>query len=813
MHAMTLSRAALKRAAASMCVLAALVSAGCGGGGGDSAPAPSATTYTLGGSISGLTGSGLVLANAGTTLTVTSGSATFTFGSVLTAGASYGVTVQTSPTGMTCSVANGTGSGVSANVGNVAVTCSNNTYTLGGTVSGLTTAGLVLANGASTVTVATNATTFTLPGTVTFGASYAVTVSTQPTGLTCTVASATGTVPAANITNVAVTCAANTLNVGGTIAGLTQAGLVLRNNGVDPLTVSSGATTFTFATKVAFGAPYAVTVGTQPTGLTCAVTNGAGTMPATNVTNVAVACTINSYTVGGTITGLTTSGLVLANNGVSAPAIAANATSFTFATSVLFNSAYAVTVVTQPAALTCALTNATGTMPAANVINVQVTCAAPVSLGWTWMGGTSSTFSGGVYGTKGTAAASNTPGSRYQGSSVKDSAGNLWLFGGNGGDAAPIFGRLNDLWKFSVTTGQWTWTTGANSTAQTGIYGTQGTPAPANTPGARIGAQMWADSSGNLWLFGGEGLATTSTAGYLNDLWKFSTSTGQWTFVGGFSALNGNGAYGSIGVGSTSNIPGARRSGTTWIDAAGNLWLFGGVGVDATNTQGHLNDLWKFEPSTGKWTWVTGWTAANTLGVYGTQGTAAVGNTPGARQWTHGFTDLAGNLWLFGGYGPSASTFGYYNDVWKFSPTTGLWTWVKGSSGIDAPGVYGTKGVAAAGNTPGGRNASNFWTDAAGTFWVFGGFGRDVAGTLDKMNDLWKYSPSTGLWTWVHGTNVAPAVAGVYGTKGVAAAGNDPGARDTSTSWIDNAGGMWLFGGDGLDGAANNGLLIDMWKY
>ncbi len=79
----------------------------------------------------------------------------------------------------------------------------------------------------------------------------------------------------------------STFSIGGTITGLTAAGLVLQNNTADDLTVASGATSFTFATKVS-GA-YAVTVKTQPTGLFCTVTSGTGTATA-NVSNVTLAC-------------------------------------------------------------------------------------------------------------------------------------------------------------------------------------------------------------------------------------------------------------------------------------------------------------------------------------------------------------------------------------------------------------------------------------------------------------------------------------------------------------------------------------------
>jgi hypothetical protein len=78
------------------------------------------------------------------------------------------------------------------------------------------------------------------------------------------------------------------------VSGLTGAGLVLRDNGGDDLAVSANGA-FTFATKVANGAAYAVTVNTQPTGpaQTCLVSSGSGTMGSSNITTVAVACTTN----------------------------------------------------------------------------------------------------------------------------------------------------------------------------------------------------------------------------------------------------------------------------------------------------------------------------------------------------------------------------------------------------------------------------------------------------------------------------------------------------------------------------------------
>ncbi len=89
----------------------------------------------------------------------------------------------------------------------------------------------------------------------------------------------------------AVTAAgATTYTIAGTITGLTAAGLVLQNNGADNLTVASGSTTFTFATKLANGASYSVTVLTQPGNLTCTVSAGSGAVSAANVTGVGIVC-------------------------------------------------------------------------------------------------------------------------------------------------------------------------------------------------------------------------------------------------------------------------------------------------------------------------------------------------------------------------------------------------------------------------------------------------------------------------------------------------------------------------------------------
>lgn len=138
-------------------------------------------------------------------------------------------------------------------------------------------------------------------------------------------------------------------------------------------------------------------------------------------------------------------------------------------------------------------------------------------------------------------------------------------------------------------------------------------------------------------------------------------------------------------------------------------------------------------------------------------------------------------------------------------------------------GIYGSKGVPAATNTPGSRDYAMNWTDANGNLWLFGGYGYgDALWTCGlSQNDMWMYNPSTKEWTWMGG-NIDPMQfssplgtgdAGVYGTKGQFATANNPGSRQQGVTWTDHSGNLWLFGGYGFDSAGTLGDLNDVWEY
>ena len=429
---------------------------------------------------------------------------------------------------------------------------------------------------------------------------------------------------------------------------------------------------------------------------------------------------------------------------------------------------------------------------------------------WTWVNGDTTINNFGIYGTKGVAATGNKPGVREGcGITWTDASGNLWLFGDYGFSAGSQ-GLLNDLWKYDPVSFMWTWVNGDNTINNPPVFGTKGVAASTNNPGGRHLSTTWIDNSGNFWLFGGQ-----SNLGDMNDLWKYDVAANQWTWMSGDNTGNTYGMYGTRGVAASANKPGARNRACRFdgrSDASGNLWLLGGSG-NSSGSYGDLNDLWKYNITTNQWTWMAGDNAVNGAGVYGTMGVPAATNKPGARVGAVCWIDAANKLWLSGGSGTNSNWSPKFSDLWKYDPSTSEWTWMKGDNTTDNYGVYGTQGVAASANNPGGRLMSLCWIDNTGNFWVFGGYGFSSVGTgnatgTQGLNDLWKYDPNTNNWTWVKGDN-SPNVAPVYGTPGIASATNKPGNRSGGDQWKDGLGNIWQFGG--IDWAVG-GFKNDFWK-
>lgn len=610
----------------------------CGGGGGSSQPLPSPSVkYNVGGSVSGLTAGGLILANGSDTLNVSANATSFTMPAQLTTGTAYAVTVKTPPAGLNCQVSNGTGTVAGAAITNISIACQPGTFSIGGSVSGLSAAGLVLANGGDRLSVAANATSFTMPTALATGTAYAVTVKTQPPASRCVVSSGTGTVGMAAVTAVKVQCAPN--------------GWVWMGG---PSTINQKGAYGTLGVGAAGNLPGA----RESRAFTTDHSGNFWLFGGYGADSSGIMSDLSDLWMYNPITGFWTwvSGSSNGNGsavyGMQGQAAAAN-----------HPGALQVSVLWADTSGNLWLFGAgPGVTPALNTLWKYDRGTGY----WTWVTGSNTPSSTGVYGTRGVAAASNVPGARYGSVSWTDGSGNLWLFGGTSGDTS----AFNDLWKFDPTNGLWTWVSGSSSEGQAGVYGTQGVATGSDVPGARVPNASWTDTAGNLWLFGGSGIDSAGQEGNLNDLWEFTPATGNWTWVSGSKTIGAQGTYGTQGQAAAANVPGPRGQSTSWIDALGNLWIFGGVGVDASGAQGELNDLWMFSPATGVWTWVQGSNSAYQMGSYGTQGQVAAGNTPGARTGGAGWTDRNGHFWLFGGARSATATApsGSFNDLWEYFP-------------------------------------------------------------------------------------------------------------------------------------------------
>lgn len=277
-----------------------------------------------------------------------------------------------------------------------------------------------------------------------------------------------------------------TYSIGGTVSGLAAGDtLSIMDNGGDVLAVTANGT-FTFATKLNSGSAYSVTVSAQPASPAqgCAVSNGSGTATA-DVTSVTVTCTTGAYTLGGTISGLAASGLVLAES-TQTVSPASGATSFTFPKTLTSGDTYSVTIQTQPSGEGCSLANGSGKVGSSNITNLTVTCgaAAEVVL-YNFKGGTSD---GGYYTTAGTLMS--------HAGLIMDSSGNLY--------GTTQFGGTDNLGTvFKLTKGS------GGGFTESVLYSFLGGASDGSWPIA----SLIIDSNGNLYgttLVGGTGGCTIS---------------------------------------------------------------------------------------------------------------------------------------------------------------------------------------------------------------------------------------------------------------------------------------------------------------
>lgn len=407
---------------------------------------------------------------------------------------------------------------------------------------------------------------------------------------------------------------------------------------------------------------------------------------------------------------------------------------------------------------------------------------------YAWMKG-SSLGSSAIYGTMGVAGTAVNPGSNNEGVTWTDAAGDLWLYGGQGTPNAG-FDYVSDLWKYTISTNNWTWMGGPGTLTQAAVYGTLGIPNSANTPGARGGSASWVDASGDLWLYGGY-----NANGSYNDMWRYTISTGMWTWMGGSTLTNQLPVYGPVTVATASAWPRGSRNLVSWKDPTGNFWMYDPL---------YGYEVWRYSPLTNQWAWMSG-ASTNTvisgtyMSVYGTLGVSSTTVHPGER-YTEGTSDAAGNLYVFGGEVYTATSFGRANDLWMYNITTNQWTWISGTQSTSSMGSYGTLGQYASSNVPPGRYGHVMWADWLNNrILIFGGEISSTASTL-WLNDTWSFDLTSSQWAWIKGSNSTfnfstPGPGDVPGIQTIAASANTPGWKVGSNYWRTTNNSMWLYSG------------------
>jgi len=410
---------------------------------------------------------------------------------------------------------------------------------------------------------------------------------------------------------------------------------------------------------------------------------------------------------------------------------------------------------------------------------------------WTWLKGSNTVNSVANFGSIGVANSSNVPGSKSYASTWTYNS-KLYLFGASG---SVINSTQNDLWEYNPSTNNWTWLKGDNSAYVQGQYGSLGVTTNTNMPGGRYGGLSWVYNN-KLYLFGGVGLATTATAGNLNDLWEYDALTNNFTWIKGRNDINKSGIY------DAPLRPGARTGGLSW-DFNNKLYLMGGAGLDENGIQGTMNDLWEYNPATNLWAWLKGSKFISSSGSLGTIGVPASTNSPTARQssatWTYN-----NKLYLFGG---NFNSIIFLNDTWVFDPATNNWTWIKAPYTANNVGIYGTVGVENTANYPGSRGNATSWT-YNNKLYLMGGNGYASSGTVGYLNDIWEYNPVTNNWTWSNGPNTINGATIVSGSPALI----KPGSRSSATSFLDNDN-VYIMSGFGFDENGQSGLLNDLWRY
>lgn len=424
---------------------------------------------------------------------------------------------------------------------------------------------------------------------------------------------------------------------------------------------------------------------------------------------------------------------------------------------------------------------------------------------WTWVKGNDKKNILGFYGKKGEENVNNVPSARHN-SLLWAEEDNIYLFGGQSINADGFF----DVWKFNLITNNFSWIDGKSYNYFHGIFNGIANHYMYDKDVASIFNYLettsdinWGQKGEKLWRY-----YNVNSASEFNGIWEYNVATSENFLLKPDSTI-GIGDYGELGVPNETNFPPFRLFSLLW-ETDEKLYLMGGMKDSVT-----YNDFWEFDKETNLWTWIGGAQYDQPeYNHYGEIGVPSAENYPRSRRNAATWVDELGNLWLFGGAHFHLSY--YFNDLWKYNPSVGVWTLMGGGYAecniIDYQ-LYD--------DYPSCIERHMGWRKGDDLYFLGGyGIGKNSNGyfTFGNLTDVWKYSISENIWTRVHGNrrNNNPTN---YGIFQVAQITNEIGAGTYARLpyWNDEYGNFWIYkgfsGGDfslwKFDTVLNNWIWMD----
>ncbi|XP_033630130.1 uncharacterized protein LOC117292249 [Asterias rubens] len=358
-------------------------------------------------------------------------------------------------------------------------------------------------------------------------------------------------------------------------------------------------------------------------------------------------------------------------------------------------------------------------------------------------------------------------------------------------------------------------------------------------PGSRVDSAVWTDTdTGVMWMFGGR-VGSGSPA--LNELWRYSMSSGDWTNVrhdrehkwpqsryaaavcgvpGSFLVVHG-GAESAVNHLSDTWLyhlhneswtllqesfdPGAQTKRLHWCTRKA-LWL-----LTLKETTIDPNTMWRYSLMNYEWEQVS----ADFDDVLSRQ-THVVGQRYGSTTWVVNDTEL----YLLGarpsdsGHNEEERCQGKKQEcaLWRFSTVSNKWRRVSFNYTNTKAGEVVDSDLIEFNATPGCPAKEASWQDTDGNLWL-----QDSSAGMDTCekkpharSDLWMFDLQHNRWEHFKSLLSPQYQLGYEIIEGTSDVRNHPAPRAYCASWSWNNT-YYLFGGLARNGS--NGALNDLWSF